>query len=389
MLRSALLGENQDFAARARALRQRLRSSVDSTEAIRAARDGASMITSLRLIDFKNFADETLRVGPFTVIVGANASGKSNIRDAFRFLHGVGRGYTPAEIYGGKYGAGGQMEWESIRGAANEIIRINKSTHGLPVPANPGFGLAIELTVDGETFDYAIEVSREIGKSGFRITYERLLAAGETVYEKPRSKYGDRKITIGNDHSIDIQLDRPALVQMLETRRILQSERERVQSVVDSLASMRFMDFTPDWMRAPAFPNQTKLGDQGQNLPAVLKEICADPKRKKILADWIDKLTPMDVRGFEFPSDPSGAYSSQDTGVRHRNICLQCFGRHPALPHHGGRLARHRSASPLLHRRDRDRHPSGTALALAGPDRRNKLRKAAFSLWPRLIHRTC
>ena len=82
------------------------------------------MITSLRLVDFKNFADETLRVGPFTVIVGANASGKSNIRDAFRFLHGIGRGYTLAEIIGGKYGAGGQVEWDGIRGATNEIIRI-------------------------------------------------------------------------------------------------------------------------------------------------------------------------------------------------------------------------------------------------------------------------
>ena len=52
------------------------------------------MITSLRLVNFKNFADETLRMGPFTVIVGANASGKSNIRDAFRFLHGIGQGFT-------------------------------------------------------------------------------------------------------------------------------------------------------------------------------------------------------------------------------------------------------------------------------------------------------
>ena len=60
------------------------------------------MFTSLRLVNFKNFADETLKLGPFTVIVGANASGKSNIRDAFRFLHGIGRGYTLAEIIGGK-----------------------------------------------------------------------------------------------------------------------------------------------------------------------------------------------------------------------------------------------------------------------------------------------
>jgi len=95
------------------------------------------VITSLRLVDFKNFADETLRVGPFTATVGANASGKSNIRDAFRFLHGVGRGYTLAEAIGGKHGAGGQVEWEPIRGATNEIIRIIGSPSGIPVRIGP------------------------------------------------------------------------------------------------------------------------------------------------------------------------------------------------------------------------------------------------------------
>lgn len=68
------------------------------------------MLASLRLKNFKNFADETLRMGPFTVLVGANASGKSNVRDALRFLHGVGRGYSLADIIGGRYGAGGHVE---------------------------------------------------------------------------------------------------------------------------------------------------------------------------------------------------------------------------------------------------------------------------------------
>ena len=40
ILRSALLGGNQDFATRAEALRGRLHSSVDSTETIRSQRDG-------------------------------------------------------------------------------------------------------------------------------------------------------------------------------------------------------------------------------------------------------------------------------------------------------------------------------------------------------------
>ena len=264
------------------------------------------MITSLRLRDFKNFADETLRVGPFTLIVGANASGKSNIREAFRFLHGVGRGYTLADIIGGKYGAGGQMEWGSIRGAANEIIRINKSTNDLPVSANPGFALAIELTVNHEELEYAIEVSPEIGKSGFRITYERLQVAGETVYERPTSKPGVRQIVVGNDHTVDINLDRPALVQVLEMRRSFQGVRERIQLVVDCFTSMRFIELSPDLMREPVFPNQTVLGDQGQNLPAVLNEICTDLERKRVLTDWIGELTPMDVQSFAFPSDPSG-----------------------------------------------------------------------------------
>ncbi len=82
------------------------------------------MITSVRLKDFKNFRDETLRMGPFTVLVGANASGKSNVRDALRFLHGVGRGYRLADIIGGRYGAGGQVEWAPIRGGVDEIVRF-------------------------------------------------------------------------------------------------------------------------------------------------------------------------------------------------------------------------------------------------------------------------
>lgn len=39
LLRAALLGANEDFAVRAEALRRRLRSSIDSTDIIRADRD--------------------------------------------------------------------------------------------------------------------------------------------------------------------------------------------------------------------------------------------------------------------------------------------------------------------------------------------------------------
>src|SRR6516162_6880378 len=79
------------------------------------------MFTSLRLERFKNFKDAELKLGPFTVLIGANASGKSNIRDAFRFLHGIARGYSLAEIIGEKYGDGGERLWTGIRGGIPEI----------------------------------------------------------------------------------------------------------------------------------------------------------------------------------------------------------------------------------------------------------------------------
>ncbi|HHJ06076.1 MAG TPA: chromosome segregation protein SMC, partial [Anaerolineae bacterium] len=40
------------------------------------------MLTRLRLKRFKNFKDTELVLGPLTTLIGSNASGKSNIRDA-------------------------------------------------------------------------------------------------------------------------------------------------------------------------------------------------------------------------------------------------------------------------------------------------------------------
>ncbi len=92
------------------------------------------MIESLRLERFKNFKDATLRLGPLTVLIGANASGKSNIRDAFRFLHGIGRGYSLAEILGEKY-AGGERIWSGIRGGTQETAYFGSDTLALGVKA--------------------------------------------------------------------------------------------------------------------------------------------------------------------------------------------------------------------------------------------------------------
>src|SRR6516164_4197232 len=107
------------------------------------------MVTSLRLERFKNFKDAELKLGPFTVLIGANASGKSNIRDAFRFLHGIGRGYSLAEIIGEKCGEGGERVWTGIRGGSREISNAGARS----------FALTAQMSEDDrEELRYRIEV---------------------------------------------------------------------------------------------------------------------------------------------------------------------------------------------------------------------------------------
>src|SRR5438045_203064 len=113
------------------------------------------MLTRLELQGFKNFVNAQLHLGPFTVLVGTNASGKSNVRDAFRFLHGIGRGYNLADILGQKWGEEGVPLWRGIRGGAREAAFYGTNR----------FRLMVKLSVErdenpGRTylFFYAIEV---------------------------------------------------------------------------------------------------------------------------------------------------------------------------------------------------------------------------------------
>ena len=265
------------------------------------------MLTSLRLVDFKNFDDETLHMGPLTVIVGANASGKSNLRDAFRFLHGIGRGYTLGEIIGGKYGASGQQEWAPIRGAADEIIRFGQPAFTLQVRA-PGINYLIQVTRSEEHDGVFRVTNEELKKRQWLPTYESHPGIGDPVQEQDddthlllrmgktgtQRKYGDR---------IAVRPDQPALTQIHEHRRVVKAHKDHAQQVIDLLANIRFLDLEPNRMREAAFPGQTRLGDGGENLPTVLREICADPQRKATLAEWTRELTPMDVRNFDFPVD--------------------------------------------------------------------------------------
>ena len=308
------------------------------------------MITSVRMVNFKNFADETLKVGPFTVIVGANASGKSNIRDAFRFLHGIGRGYTLAEILGGKYGPGGQMEWAGIRGAPSAVVRLPRiGSH-----TSQKFSVHTELDLVGTKAYYSIQVEFD-PIAGFVLSGEGLKTESSTCFVTRRTGSGNLEILIGEngEERTTVSHLRPSLGLVgdpLVALKVSSSELEgKMKDLIDNqsqyaLARMRFLDPSPERMREPSIPGATMMGDSGESLPSVLEAICADSTRERTLMSWLQELTPMEVKGFEFPRDPSGrvhlqiverngrkvsAYSASDGTLRFLGILAALLGPDP------------------------------------------------------------
>ena len=305
------------------------------------------MITSVRMVNFKNFADETLKVGPFTVIIGANASGKSNIRDAFRFLHGIGRGYTLAEIMGGKYGAGGQREWEPIRGAPSEIVRFQKL---YPYDA-AAFGIHVELRSSGRRVLYSIDGSFN-PNVGFVVSNEKLKTETGSVYTTRITSQNSIELLLEDKEEgtgvsrLTPMLREVALALKLSPEYMESGSGSIADGSLKALDSIRFFDFVPSRMREPSFPGVTMLGDSGANLPSVLESICSDPQRERNLMSWLQELTPMDVKDFDFPRDPSGrvhlhiverngrkvsAYSASDGTLRFLCILAALLG-----PNEGG-----------------------------------------------------
>lgn len=315
------------------------------------------MIQSLQLINFKNFRNATLSLGKLTLLVGTNASGKSNLRDAFRFLHGMGRGYALAEIIGEKYIEGGVLQWKGIRGGIKEVAFAGQS----------GFQMrTIFFTTGGVGFFppkgwHTIRV--EMGSNGSkpRVAAESLYQGGKCVFDShpqddPPEQEGPPYLFVrlprdsrNRKHGKRLRFvdGQPILTQFLHHRTAKESPKliKIVERVIDEVDSMRFLDLAPDAMRIPSVPGQVVLGDRGENLSSVLQAICEAPEKKRAILEWIRQLTPLDVEEFDFVSDQTGkilvtlietsgrrtsAYSASDGTLRFLALIAAMLGPDPA-----------------------------------------------------------
>ena len=288
------------------------------------------------------------------MLVGTNASGKSNVRDAVRVLHAIGRGYRLGEVFGEKHGESGERQWTGIRGGTQEAAFHGEEEFGIEVD----LGLVLPRGEQTKTVTYQINIDtgkRESSSSETpRVVKEQLEVNGysdpifdshpngvKLGWDREHIRAEIRKPGRGAHRRGQFLNSRPILTQMLRHEKVVDSQAKIVERVVDALERMRFLDLSPTAMREPSVPGQTVLGDRGENLSSVLKAICEDEKLKGQLTAWVQELTPMDAVDFKFPTDFQGrtlvtlverggeetsAYSASDGTLRFLAVIAALLG---------------------------------------------------------------
>lgn len=285
------------------------------------------MLKKIRLERFKGFQEAELILGKFTVLVGINATGKSNIGDALQFLHGIGRGYNLSEILGKKWGPGGIKEWEGIRGGKQNIAFNKSASFALEVTLN--IPINTKKIKKQEEVVYRIEVAPgEVQESPYIINESlQVLGAKSAIFSVKYTpdiclKIKNKKIDIFSEaiqYNSQLKLKNSPLITYFgnATNKQLdvwigallsefhQQEQDIIVSTLATFQNMRFLDVRPAAMREPSNPGQDILGSQGENISSVLQIICQKSHQKKILLSWLKALTPMDASDLEFGTNES------------------------------------------------------------------------------------
>jgi energy-coupling factor transporter ATP-binding protein EcfA2 len=275
----------------------------------------AAMLTAITLNDFKSYRAARLPLASLTVLIGANASGKSNAIEAMRLLAWLAQGHKLSSI---QYAA-----------ASSERI-VRGRLEDLAYAGSPTFGLGCETDLP-EWNLLTLEITR--GNDGLHITAESLSHSHATV---PLYMVDERATGQGTDVSVAYNnfakgrnkprircTDQMAIFSQLVSPAAINVSYERSQAVIPKIANdyvrwlsaMLFLDAVPARMREYSFRSEKRIFGDGSNLSGVLFNLWGPDAlaseepykthRAEVLA-LIQSLPEQDISGLTFLSEPRG-----------------------------------------------------------------------------------
>ncbi len=280
------------------------------------------MLTAITLEDFKSYRQATLPLSALTVLIGANASGKSNVIEGMRLLSWLAQGQKLSAI---RFAV--QSGDQVVRGKLEDLAYQRGESFGLGVHTNAT-----------EWNHLSMRLSRRA--DGLHITAESLTHDGAKVplytLDQPSSGQGTdagvayNNFANGGNKPHVACTDQTAIFTQLTSPATFDAKhkvsRDRIPPVTKDLeqwlSAVLFLDPLPAQMRDYAFPSDKELQGSGRNVSAVLFN-CWGPDEKAgdepfssnraAILNFIQSLPEQDIAGLSFLEEPRGGVMVQLT----------------------------------------------------------------------------
>ncbi|NGZ05460.1 MAG: AAA family ATPase [Magnetococcales bacterium] len=250
------------------------------------------MIRQLTLINWKSFADARLYIDSLGVLIGTNASGKSNALDAFSFLHRISRGISLTDALAGLRGG---LEWAILKGSKDFSLSVTISESG---SVQTDFVYSIRAAINGakcEIIDESLKRQKYRQSNRVGRPYEvYLFRTDDCPLDSPsitarlyNEKMG-RPRPSNRTHSILSQLEKQN-----ERKEIL----EGVDAVLSNIRNIFILDPIPSNMRGYV-PLSEQMSQDAANIAGVIAAL-PDGKQQEIesaVQEYVRHLPERDIQ---------------------------------------------------------------------------------------------
>lgn len=263
-------------------------------------------LISFTLENFRSYRKATLELGSLTLLVGANASGKSNAIEGLQMLSWLARGQRLEDVFRAVKDA--EM---SIRGQVGQLTREGQESFA--------FSCKVRIVQWNH-----LHVAIKAGENGLKIIDERINQQDEIVplYEvkkRPSGAGHDLSVaynnfsTGGKKPQIICTNQQAIFTQLLTPARFEAPHRHAQANIpktcklwMTSLRNILFLDPSPGRMRDYSFLADNKLKGDGSNLSSVLFSLCSKPRAKKAILEFIKDFPEQNIVDIDFLEGPRG-----------------------------------------------------------------------------------
>lgn len=254
------------------------------------------MIKELRLKNWKSFAESTLYIDPLTILIGTNASGKSNVLDALQFLQRVSSGVSIVTAIAGDNNIvplRGGLEWASrkpFKGFSIDVV-VGSDDGSLD------YRYSLSLETNGTRAELLNEslVKLRIKKSGGATSETRLFYTGLKEKESPGISGYFYSKTQGPGRKIELNRSVTILSQV-ETLNVRKEVSEGARTVISAMKRVFVLDPIPSHMRDYA-PLSDTLSSDASNAAGVLAGLGAEKRCEveAVITRFVGKLPEQEL----------------------------------------------------------------------------------------------